>query len=608
MLAIMSQLPSVNQTSWGSGRSQMSNLSVSDVGSFDEEKLDEILPPEFSAANSAFIMNVEVHAESQAESDCEMRYGPIDESLQMDASCSSSCDGPSKVYDSSNNDVVDDQINSSGSLLMNSLSFPKDNDVSNFSQDSNMLDAGNQAFSRSNYVQSSSSLLDDDTLDQTSSTISHHNYAQSAKHGDSSYPPISSVDVDSQENDPLTDLDTMSTSQSIGSSLATDSKKRFSSSDTEYGRWTPEEHEAFLQGLLQHGREWKKVAENIPTRTSSQIRSHAQKYFAKLARDEQQKALALNRSLVSTLVPVEAATQILPPSSSSQSAAASYSQSPLTPSAQVWVERILVNPDAVQREVEERLGRLRARYRELQIAMEQRQRRGNGLNESVHRRDSSSSSESSSSPNTTDVDCRRLNMRTLIPDLPHTLEEGGMSSVARSLQYPQVEPLQLARVQNPFTFQHHLQNSMAVLRRKRLCSDRTVPSISSFTRVSDSLRDERGRSTAMEYTSQTFPSPATSSVDGRTLGNEELIALEVLGGDLRRNSSADNLTLSTTHESLGSTWNANVMEGDDEKCSTNIMASSNVLEQKAEGSNERRNAKKRRWSEDCGNDCLKKDV
>jgi hypothetical protein len=195
-------------------------------------------------------------------------------------------------------------------------------------------------------------------------------------------------------------------------------------------------------------------------------------------------------------------------------------------------------------------------------------------------------------------------MRTLIPDLPHTLEEGGMSSFARSLQYPQVEPLQLARVQNPFTFQHHLQNSMAFVRRKRLCSDRIVPSISSFTRVSDSLRDERGRSTAMEYTSQTFPSPATSSVDGRTLGNEELIALEVLGGDLRRNSSADNLTLSTTHESCDSTWNANAMEGEDEKRSTNIMTSSNSLE----NSSERRDAKKRRWSEEIGNDYLKKDV
>ncbi|ETV94789.1 hypothetical protein H310_11744 [Aphanomyces invadans] len=51
------------------------------------------------------------------------------------------------------------------------------------------------------------------------------------------------------------------------------------------GRWTDEEHESFLAGLQEHGREWKKVAAKIKTRTSAQIRSHAQKYFAKLAKD-----------------------------------------------------------------------------------------------------------------------------------------------------------------------------------------------------------------------------------------------------------------------------------------------------------------------------------
>ena len=47
------------------------------------------------------------------------------------------------------------------------------------------------------------------------------------------------------------------------------------------GRWTAQEHQAFLEGLEQYGREWKKVAEKIPTRSSTQIRSHAQKYFSK---------------------------------------------------------------------------------------------------------------------------------------------------------------------------------------------------------------------------------------------------------------------------------------------------------------------------------------
>jgi SHAQKYF class myb-like DNA-binding protein len=52
------------------------------------------------------------------------------------------------------------------------------------------------------------------------------------------------------------------------------------------GRWTEEEHEIFLAALAKYGREWKKVATHIPSRTSSQVRSHAQKYFAKLQKSD----------------------------------------------------------------------------------------------------------------------------------------------------------------------------------------------------------------------------------------------------------------------------------------------------------------------------------
>ncbi|CAM9728209.1 unnamed protein product, partial [Heterosigma akashiwo] len=48
-------------------------------------------------------------------------------------------------------------------------------------------------------------------------------------------------------------------------------------------RWTKKEHEAFLKGLQLYGREWKQISKTIPTRTSAQIRSHAQKYFQKLS-------------------------------------------------------------------------------------------------------------------------------------------------------------------------------------------------------------------------------------------------------------------------------------------------------------------------------------
>lgn len=53
------------------------------------------------------------------------------------------------------------------------------------------------------------------------------------------------------------------------------------------GRWTAEEHALFLQGLDQHGKGWKKIASLIKSRTVVQIRTHAQKYFQKLAKARQ---------------------------------------------------------------------------------------------------------------------------------------------------------------------------------------------------------------------------------------------------------------------------------------------------------------------------------
>ena len=52
------------------------------------------------------------------------------------------------------------------------------------------------------------------------------------------------------------------------------------------GRWNEQEHAVFLQGLQKHGRNWTKIAVMIDTRTVVQVRSHAQKYFAKLKKME----------------------------------------------------------------------------------------------------------------------------------------------------------------------------------------------------------------------------------------------------------------------------------------------------------------------------------
>ena len=48
------------------------------------------------------------------------------------------------------------------------------------------------------------------------------------------------------------------------------------------GRWTKTEHQKFLKGLQKYGKEWKRVQRFVGTRSSTQARSHAQKFFSKL--------------------------------------------------------------------------------------------------------------------------------------------------------------------------------------------------------------------------------------------------------------------------------------------------------------------------------------
>ena len=45
------------------------------------------------------------------------------------------------------------------------------------------------------------------------------------------------------------------------------------------GRWTEEEHDKFLEGIVMYGIICKKVKILIKTRTPSQVSSHAQNFF-----------------------------------------------------------------------------------------------------------------------------------------------------------------------------------------------------------------------------------------------------------------------------------------------------------------------------------------
>jgi SHAQKYF class myb-like DNA-binding protein len=102
------------------------------------------------------------------------------------------------------------------------------------------------------------------------------------------------------------------------------------------GRWSDSEHKAFLIGLSRYGREWKRVAQDIPTRTSAQVRSHAQKYFAKISKHHE-----------------------------------------VSESVRLHAERIMADPAAAEAEVKETLRQLKVRYAELKKQQEVEQQQQN---------------------------------------------------------------------------------------------------------------------------------------------------------------------------------------------------------------------------------------
>ena len=79
-----------------------------------------------------------------------------------------------------------------------------------------------------------------------------------------------------------TDLDTEVTAQ-LNSSAQ--SKKQAKESSL-HGRWTDEEHRLFIEGMTRFKKDWRSIERHIGTRTCSQIRSHAQKYFMRLEKKE----------------------------------------------------------------------------------------------------------------------------------------------------------------------------------------------------------------------------------------------------------------------------------------------------------------------------------
>lgn len=63
-------------------------------------------------------------------------------------------------------------------------------------------------------------------------------------------------------------------------------KKREHEEDCNNGRWTKEEHIKFVEAILKYGNEWKDVQQYVGSRSSTQARSHAQKFFLKIVNSE----------------------------------------------------------------------------------------------------------------------------------------------------------------------------------------------------------------------------------------------------------------------------------------------------------------------------------
>ncbi len=267
------------------------------------------------------------------------------------------------------------------------------------------------------------------------------------------------------------------------------------------GRWTQEEHQAFLEGLTECGREWKKVALRIPTRTSAQIRSHAQKYFAKLQRDQESSATNVNVGYVhadmSTPLTPAGPGLVVGAGGLSGTIIMSPGATPLAPSVRRNVERIMSNPRAAQREVEDTMEALRERYRQLQQRLEERRR-----NREEHKKNREQKQQQLSSAST------------------NTGASSDFSTIA--------SPRSLL----------HKPKFLNSVSRKRL----HLP----INQQKENIKklDASGRSTSSptgddgSSVSSNVSSIAASRTD---LGNEEIIALQVLGDALPRGDSANDL-------------------------------------------------------------------
>jgi SHAQKYF class myb-like DNA-binding protein len=153
---------------------------------------------------------------------------------------------------------------------------------------------------------------------------------------------------------------------SSSSSVGSNSTTRSSSYRTvTTGRWNPQEHATFLQGLTRYGRDWKQIARLLESRTPMQVRSHAQKFFAKQQQQQSQQesqTMGVDDEYYQDETTTDAKERML-------------MMEMMTPTA----ARILAEPETVEREVQETLQALHERYQQLQQRLLQQQQQSMSL-------------------------------------------------------------------------------------------------------------------------------------------------------------------------------------------------------------------------------------
>ena len=102
-----------------------------------------------------------------------------------------------------------------------------------------------------------------------------------------------------EKNNESQNINQISIKENENSINNTNSNKISNNNEFQSGRWTDLEHQKFIEGILEYGNEWKKVQGVIKTRSSTQARSHAQKFFLRIKKnatnplvwDDQEKLL-----------------------------------------------------------------------------------------------------------------------------------------------------------------------------------------------------------------------------------------------------------------------------------------------------------------------------